>query len=315
MATDNILIDEHAIAWTIRVRDPGFDDWDALTMWLEADASHAEAFQRTTMLDEMLPELLPQKPASRWHEGNALPVRRWSFARLGAVAAAILAVVTLSFFTLQSSHYSVETGPGENRTITLADGSKIDLNGDTKITLAEDDPRSAVLENGEALFTVVHNEREPFVVKVGDAVVKDAGTVFNIIRTNNSIEVGVSEGLVIYNPAKEKIALRPGHAVRATDGEGAAETFMLPMTAIGSWQRNQLTYNEAPLGRVAADLARYLGKPVIASGQVEGRRFTGTIKLTKDGNQLLSDIAPVLGVRADPQGDGWILIGGNEAGR
>lgn len=315
MATDNISIDEHAIAWTIRVRDPGFDDWDGLTAWLEADALHAEAFQRTTTLDEMLPELLPRKSADRWNKAGLPPVRRWSFPRLGAIAAAVLAVITLSFFSLQSSHYSVETGPGENRTVTLADGSMIALNGDTKITLAKDDPRSAVLDNGEALFTIVHNETAPFVVKVGDAVVKDAGTVFNIIRANNSIEVGVSEGLVIYNPAKERIALKPGHAVRATEGEGAAETFMLPTTAIGSWQRNQLTYNEAPLARVAADLARYLGKPVIASGQVEGRRFTGTIKLTKDGSQLLSDIAPVLGVRADAQGDGWILIGGNEAGR
>lgn len=315
MATDKMPVEEQAISWTIRARDADFDDWDALTAWLEADALHAEAFERMTVLDDIMPQLVPPAPAARPHRVEVSPARRWSFARLGAVAAAILAVVTLSFFSLQSSQYSIETGAGERRTIALADGSRIDLNGDTKVTLNKDDPRSAVLDRGEALFTIVHNEQAPFTVNVGDSVVRDAGTIFNIIRADGDIEVGVSEGLVIYNPEKERLALNPGQAVRDKAGTAGAETFILPTSAVGGWHRNQLTYNGATLDRVAADLSRYLGKVVAASELVGDRRFTGTINLTKDGDRLLNEAAPVLGVRANAQHNGWILVEGSETGR
>jgi transmembrane sensor len=310
MATDRNLIEEQAIAWTIAARDVDFDDWDALTAWLEADATHAEAFERMTMLDDMLPELLPSRPVIVRHE---VQPRRWSFARLGAVAAAIVAVIGLSFLSLRYLPYSIETGAGERQTIALADGSTIELNGDTKITLSKSYPRHAELERGEALFTVVHNDRDPFVVEVGGAVVEDAGTVFNVIRSGDSTEVGVSEGLVIYNPQKERVALKPGQALRAFDGKMRAETFAVPLSAVGGWKRNQLTYNAASMDRIAADLSRSLGRRIIASAEVRSMRFTGTINVQKDADRFVAETAPVLGVGVRRTEDGWMLVEGDEA--
>jgi transmembrane sensor len=315
MATDNISIDEQAIAWTIRARDPDFDDWDALTAWLEADAAHAQAFDRTTMIDDMLPQLLPAERPGPSHGADVRPSRRWSFGRLGSIAAAIVAVIGLSFLSLPYLPYSVETGAGERQTVTLADGSRIELNGDTRITLRRAYPREAVLDSGEALFTVVHNEADPFIVEVGGATVRDAGTVFNIIRDGKTMEVGVSEGLVIYNPDKERVALRPGFGLRAVDGGKRAETFSVPVSAVGSWKRDQLSYNSAEMARIAADLSRSLGLRVTASAQVRSLRFTGTINLQKDAGAFFEEAAPVLGVGVKRTDDGWILVGGDEAVR
>ncbi|WP_077148602.1 hypothetical protein [Sphingopyxis sp. KK2] len=36
---------EIAQRWAIRVADPAFDDWDALTAWLEADPTHLAAYE------------------------------------------------------------------------------------------------------------------------------------------------------------------------------------------------------------------------------------------------------------------------------
>ena len=315
MAADNILSDEQAIAWTIRARDPDFDDWDALTAWLEADPAHAQAFERMTMLDDILPELIPAERTEQWHEADVRPARRWSFGRLGSIAAAIVAVIGLSFLSLPYLPYSVETGAGERQTVTLADGSSIELNGKTRITLRNAYPREVALESGEALFTVVHNDADPFLVEVGGATVRDAGTVFNIVRDRGTTEVGVSEGLVIYNPAKERIALRPGFALRAVDGKKDAETFAVPISAVGGWKRNQLSYNAAAMDRVAADLSRSLGEKVTASAEVRSVRFTGTINLQEDAGAFFEEAAPVLGVGVKRTDDGWILVGGDEAVR
>ena len=315
MATEKKLINEQAIEWTIRVRDAAFDDWDALTTWLEADMSHAQAFERMAMLDELLPELLPAEHSGQLHDFDFRPAWLRPFGRLGSIAAAIVAVICLSLLSLPYFPYSVETGAGERQTVMLPDGSSIELNGDTRITLRKAYPREAVVDTGEALFTIVHNDADPFFVEVGGATVRDAGTVFNIIRDRGITEVGVSEGLVIYNPAKQRIALKPGFALRAIDGRHDAQTFTVPVSAVGSWKRNQLSYNAASMDRIAVDLSRSLGLRVTASAGVSTLRFTGTINLQKDADMFFKEVAPVLGVVVNRTEEGWILVGGDAAVR
>src|SRR3546814_9914530 len=67
-----------------------------------------------------------------------------------------------------SAPYTIATVPGARRTIDLADGSRIELNGDTRITLDKAAPRFASLDRGEAMFHVRHDDSDPFVVMVGD---------------------------------------------------------------------------------------------------------------------------------------------------
>ncbi len=313
MSANGSLIEEQAIAWTIRARDPDFDDWSKLTEWLEADVAHGAAFQKLAMLDDILPQLIPAPTKRQWRQIIFQP-SRWSAGGISAIAAVFVAVISLSFFMAQPSYYSVETGAGEQRVIALDDGSRIELNGDTQITLSKEEPRFAVLDRGEALFTVVHNNSEPFIVEVGDAVVQDAGTVFNIIRFGETTEVGVAEGLVIYNPEAEKVSLPPGQGLRVA-GRGRPETFSIPAAAVGSWKRNQLTYNNASMGRIASDLSRFLGQKISVDAQAKSMRFTGTINLTKDAGQFFGETTPVLGVNAKRTKDGWVLAGADEASR
>lgn len=45
MPTHPSELNEAARHWAIRVGDPAFDDWDALTAWLEADPQHLAAYE------------------------------------------------------------------------------------------------------------------------------------------------------------------------------------------------------------------------------------------------------------------------------
>src|SRR5690606_22585823 len=104
----------------------------------------------------------------------------------------------------------IETGPGEHRALALADGSRVILNGETRIGYDPKGSRRVTLAYGEALFEIRHDESDPFVVIAGDTRLVDAGTVFNVVHNSSTLEVGVAEGAVIYEGGKGKVRLNPG---------------------------------------------------------------------------------------------------------
>ncbi len=46
-----------ALDWVIRQRDPGFEDWEAFTDWLDTDPAHAQAYHEAAALDADLTAL------------------------------------------------------------------------------------------------------------------------------------------------------------------------------------------------------------------------------------------------------------------
>jgi transmembrane sensor len=311
--------DEAALAWVIRVRDPDFADWEAFTLWLESDPAHAQAYDRLSAADEDLPAMLPLMPTPK-----ALPVasmpdgtpliaandevasparRRWLTGGFAAVAAALIAFVAIP----RADPYSVTTSPGQTREITLKDGTHVILNGGTTLHLDHGNPRLASLERGEALFTVTHDPRDPFRVKVGDALFEDVGTIFNIRRSDGMTRIGVSEGAVLYNPQAEAIALPAGRGLTARDADGTVQLAPVAREAVGGWHSGRLTYDNASMDEIAGDIARNLGVAVRASPGVGAMHFTGTIMIDRDAGQFFAHAAPLLGVSARQQDGAWLL--------
>lgn len=185
MNRPRITIEDEAIGWVIRQRDPGFADWDSFMLWLEEDSMHAQVYDEMALADRDMasyaaPAPKPLAPPAR-HDGGYRPSRRGALG-WGAVAASLVAFAGYSLLVPASAGYAVETKAGERQSVALADGSRIDLNGGTRLMLDRENPRFAQLERGEALFTVVHDETRPFIVKTGGATLTDAGTAFNVVR-------------------------------------------------------------------------------------------------------------------------------------
>jgi len=53
---------EIARRWAIRVADPAFDDWDALTLWIEADPAHLAAYEAAVEGEEWADRALRPEP-------------------------------------------------------------------------------------------------------------------------------------------------------------------------------------------------------------------------------------------------------------
>lgn len=121
-----------------------------------------------------------------------------TFALAASVIAALLAVA----FELDAHRGVYTTGIGEERSLTLADGSVIELNAESRIRVSyQTNTREVELLSGEALFKVFHNPSRPFVVESGAAIIRDLGTVFDVYRKPRGTTVTVIEGQVTVGPA------------------------------------------------------------------------------------------------------------------
>lgn len=306
--------EQEAALWVIRLREANEEEWNAFTSWLEADPAHLAAYDEAALVDaeaeEMLPRMDPSEPSQPIpafrHQPADTKGAHGRRAFMGwAIAASLL--LTTGYVALGGSGGTsvIETRPGERRQVALEDGSRVELNGGTRLVLDEGRPRFARLERGEALFHVVHDASQPFEVEAGEALLRDMGTVFNVVLEKASLEVAVSEGAVLYNPGREAKNLAPGMSLRKS--AGALRVDHVDPGSVGGWHQGRLLYSAAPVSRVAADLSRNVGVPVTASPDVAARPFSGVIMLGGDPGAVLARTAALLGLSVRQTADGWIL--------
>ena len=213
-ATDK-MIERDALDWLVRVNDPDFDQWETWEAWLAADARHGEAYWRLAEPESEAVEALKTAPPRRMptiRRGVALPRR----AAVAAVVGALALGLGWIGWSSRPQPWMVETAPGEQRTLSLADGSQVMMDGGTRLTMDRRKPRAVTLESGRALFEVVHDERRPFLVAVGDTMLTDLGTVFDVTHLQDGARVAVSEGAVRVDATAGSATLNPGDSVIAS---------------------------------------------------------------------------------------------------
>lgn len=302
MPFDREILDAAAL-WAVRTQEPSFEDWPGFTAWVEQSPAHGEAYDRLMLAAEDGAMVLSAEPANDDAPEQPAVTRRWFMPTLAACLALIAA---LWVWQAQSPMEMYRTAPGEIRAIALADGSTIVLSGDTRLQIDPDAPRFARLDHGQALFEIRHDEANPFVLKVGDDTLVDAGTIFDVAIRSKRVSLGVSEGAVIFNPLRQNARVEPGEQLTfATDGAGF-EVSSLPLEQVGEWRGGRLTFRNASLDDVAVDITRATGIDVRVAEGTSVRSVSGSVTL----DALRSDpsaLGPLLGISVRRQGDVWIL--------
>jgi transmembrane sensor len=119
-----------------------------------------------------------------------------------------------------------------------------------------------------------------------------------------SLEVGVAEGAVIVNPTGQRLELAAGRHLTRID-----DTYTVSAVApgeVGEWAQGRITFHEATLARIAADLSRATGTPFTAAGETKQLRLSGSILVepVRDDPRALE---PLLGIRVTRDGQNWKL--------
>ena len=316
---------EQAIAWHLRLNDADAETWAEFAEWLNADPAHNGVYEAVTDHDARMSSILGKAtfPNGEEHErppefsndendvvqgARGEPPRRNPW-RWGALAGsiAVAGLVGVQMMPDRDARYAVETDAGETRTVALADGSSVSLNGSTRIILDRSNSRSVEIARGEARFAVKHDASDPFTVVAGEQRLVDIGTVFNVVRTDGQLRVGVAEGAVRFEGAARSVDLRAGDSL-AADSRGGIEIAQSPVASIGSWASGKLVYDQASLEQVADDLSRSLGISLELPRGMGSRRFSGVIQTNGDRDAVRARLEELIREKIVADGTRWSVV-------
>jgi transmembrane sensor len=274
---------------------------------IDVDAALRRLKSRRDLEDVRAITTAPSRTVSRWR----FPVP------LLAAAAAVLIVVTgwlalrgnkpIAPSALTTRGYA--TGIGRIDSVRLVDGSLMVLGPASFASIAADFGRSdrRVDIRGDAYFEVAHRVSSPFVVHVGQAVIRDVGTRFAVRGdVAQGVTVAVAEGAVSLSTndsvsphlllqAGQRGAVRPDRPPERLGAGGVNEDL--------AWMRGQLVFRESPMTEVVSSLRRWYGIDL----RFEDRSFaTRHITATFSGEppeRVIEVIRLALGARIERRGD------------
>jgi transmembrane sensor len=147
---------------------------------------------------------------------------------LAAASCALILVIASAVWWKAKRYPTYATDIGERRSLTLADGSTVDLNARSTLRIEfSDAERRVELLDGQALFQVAKDKDRPFIVVSGNATVRAVGTQFDVYRKVGGTTVTVLEGRVaVYSTANAEPSptgsAEPGSAAPANTGSAHA---------------------------------------------------------------------------------------------
>src|SRR3954468_13479264 len=273
----------------------------------------------------------PQRPSLKLERGGAPAThnrRRGTIAVVAAIAAAAAAVFVLTRGhdvtqepARATKHFAA--GVGKTDSVLLADGSRVILGPQSTLevpgTFGAGD-RTVTL-TGDAYFDVRHDASKPFRVHAGSAVIEDVGTTFTIESDAAAMAtVSVVSGTVRLSRAN---ATAPGVVLAAGDrgALGEAGDAQVERNVVRpedtEWISGRLSFRDAPLARVAAEMERWDGVKVrIADSAMVGRRITTSFE-GESVDKALEILELTTGARITRGGDSVIISSprGSQAAR
>jgi transmembrane sensor len=340
--SDNVLhfpdteqLEERAAEWAVRVGEGSLSEEEraAFQNWYAASPRHREAFSRLSQLWEhcdALTELTDHAAADVTRASLAddrsrradllryLPGRR-VFLAASVVALAFLDVSTLDReeivppppMTVDAYESVTETLVGERRTVTLPDGSSVELNTASQVAVRYTARTRVVqLTRGEAHFTVASDRSRPFSVHAAGRVVTAVGTAFTVQLRSDAVEVTVAEGRV--RLAESQAATSGIESIEPDIPLPALEAGQRALLQAGSrqvaalapadlerklaWRQGMLAFAGEPLAQVLEEIRRYadidieVTDPALRDLPVAGQLRINDVKSMLEALQLMADV-------------------------
>ncbi|MBB6253871.1 FecR family protein [Nitrospirillum iridis] len=312
---------EEAARWALRRATAPLtpEEEAAFQAWLAADPGHGDRYQalNATLEDPALTEALagldsaarlPTRPMPR-----AIPRARRLLVgglTLAASAAMVLVIAWPNIDRTLATPLRYETAGGQGRTVTLPDGTALNLNGDTAVEARlGHGHRWLTLSRGEAYFDVAHDTDRPFEIEAGGrAAITVLGTAFDVDLTRDVVELSVYRGRVRFTAA----GADPGRELTAGQRAGVHNGQVQPLAdfnpAAEDWRQGWLETEGITLGRLAERLSRRSALPIVLTdSRLATRQVSGRFRLD-DPARLLATLGRVHGFTVDHQADRLVLV-------
>jgi transmembrane sensor len=281
-------IDAAAQEWFLRLGAGGLssEEHGRFEAWRDADPRHRAAYEELNSLwfdvGQLEPAFAPQGRARR----HVVPPKRQpgrAWWRTGSVVTGLATACLLLFvFGPATSRLPARlladrsTAAGEQRMVSLPDGSIVWLNTDTAIDISYTGERRRVkLLQGEALFEVQKDAARPFDVVAADGRTTAVGTAFAVKEADGGATVTVTEGIVRVTspdavsgsaPVEAGTMVKAGQQVSYRRGEAPGSVHMLDAAAETAWRHGSIVIRGRPLAEALAEIGRYRDGRIVLMG-------------------------------------------------
>lgn len=341
---------QQAAEWLVELQADTVDDAtrERWRQWRDAHPDHERAWQRMTAFSERLqgmPAALARGTLAATAEssaGAARAPRRQAIKTLAVLLFAGGTAWTLREHTPWPELVAdARTGPGERRSLTLADGTHVELNAGTALDIRySGEERLLRLLRGEILVTTAHDDAQgnaqgnqlgtagrPFVVETAHGRIRALGTRFVVRRLDDDAHAGGADASLV-SVFEGAVAIRPGNV----HGEGlpaegadpilrAGETARVTRQAVTpaqaadpiavAWVQGMIVAQDMPLADFVAELNRQTRRD---TETVAGRwavdpavarlKVSGTYPLAEPA-KVLDMLQTALPIRAERQRRWW----------
>ncbi|NBB73731.1 MAG: DUF4974 domain-containing protein [Bacteroidetes bacterium] len=317
---------EQLEAWThadpVRQKqvDEAFDAWNATEgRPLDLDVSGAwEALSTRIDRDEETATPPPRSgtgPLGRTERAPRARGRASSqrMLRLAGAMVLLMAAVGLAVWWRGPDPKVITTERGERSSFELIDGTHVDLNAESKLTLSPDfgqGTRDVRLE-GEAYFDVTHVGARPFRVRTAEGTLRVLGTAFNVhaYADEKEAQIAVSEGKVALgvHPSVEgaqvdTVVLEPRQLGVMADRHVRALRQGIDLEPHTAWREGRLVFEDAAFAEVVRRLERWYNLQINVQAPVASIDRLNAVFEDEAVREVMSDIALALDLKYQMQG-------------
>lgn len=295
-----------AEAWCARLHADDVTEQDrrAFEKWIGASPDNRAEYELSA-LTFALARSLAQAPDLRasFEEGDGVQPRKPRMRQFLAAAAVLIVCVTALLATyLARSNYATDIG--EQRLVSLEDGTTVQLNTASAIDIDLDkNKRQVTLNRGEAFFNVTRDPSRPFIVKAGSGEIQVLGTRFNVRLEDGKASVAVIEGHV----RVDGVDLFSGEAAKVTSAQSVVKVPQVNAARLTSWREGKLYFDRDPLFKVLQEVNRYTETQFVVDGsEAANLRLSGVFR-TGDIDAVTFALRETYGLKTERTG-GRILV-------
>lgn len=313
---------KRAARWFSRVREGGIAEQEdrAWSSWIHDDA-HQRAYETVELAWELAEDIketervrqwLSDVDTGNWNRGERHGTRGVPLRWIASIAATIIAAVSL-YFTWPTPVKEYVTAVGEQRKLTLDDGSEVTLNTNSSMTVRfRHALRQVTLARGEADFKVAKDSARPFEVSAYRGVTRAVGTEFDVRLESQAATVTVIEGTVLVRGNTQRAdgasaTVAAGQAVDYTTQGDLSPVRDAAAAKIRAWQAHHWVFNDETLSEALRDYNRYVDTPVeVRDPSLAERRINGVFRIG-DSEAFLNAVEQALKAKATKTDSGILL--------
>lgn len=181
--------------------------------------------------------------------------------------------------------------------LTLPDNSTVHLNSGSSINISSSygiSNRNVMLK-GEGFFEIAHDKLKPFIVEVKDAKVNVLGTIFNLsgYDQDKNVKATLISGSIAISKHNDKAILKPGQQATVNNNNAIEVVSNVDLTQILSWRDGVFRFKDESIESILNEVSKWYDIKEIEIANNINDKFTGSIKRTKQLEDVLNAIEEV----------------------